>query len=154
MAPMSGNYSPSGSVSGSTPPPYGPPVGPLPSDEKLAATVATSTVPNALTGFLVSFEANPSGDFWPLNGGRLVLGRANSGEEVDVSLADATISSRHAALDVDAIGNRVTIEDTGSTNGTFVNDEHIGFNGRRDLRDGDRLRLGGYTTIVKVITRG
>jgi pSer/pThr/pTyr-binding forkhead associated (FHA) protein len=102
----------------------------------------------------VSFEANPSGDFWPLHGGRVVIGRANSGETVDVSLADATISSRHAALDVDAIGNRVTIEDTGSTNGTFVNDEHIGFNGRRELRDGDRLRLGGYTTIVKVIARG
>jgi len=116
--------------------------------------VATSAVPNALTGFLVSFESNPSGDFWPLQGGRVVLGRANSGESVDVPLADATISSRHAALDVDAIGNRVTVEDTGSTNGTFVNDEHVGFNGRRELRDGDRLRLGGYTTIVKVITRG
>jgi len=47
----------------------------------------------------------------------------------------------------------ITMEDTGSTNGTFVNDEHIGFNGRRELRDGDRLRLGGFTTVIKVIGR-
>jgi pSer/pThr/pTyr-binding forkhead associated (FHA) protein len=73
---------------------------------------------------------------------------------VDISLADATISSRHAVLEVDALTSKVAVEDTGSTNGTFVNDEHVGFNGRRDLVDGDRLRLGGYTTIVKVIARG
>lgn len=45
------------------------------------------------------------------------------------------------------------IEDTGSTNGTFVNEEHIGFNGKRDLRDGDKIRFGGFTTIVKVLAR-
>jgi pSer/pThr/pTyr-binding forkhead associated (FHA) protein len=111
-------------------------------------------VASALTGFLISFDGNPSGDFWPLSGGRYTLGRANSGETVDVSLADATISSRHAIVVVDALASSVVVEDTASTNGTFVNDEHIGFNGRRDLRDGDRLRLGGYTTIVKVIARG
>ena len=54
---------------------------------------------------------------------------------------------------VDAASGAIAVEDTGSTNGTFVNDEHIGFNGRRDLRDGDRLRFGGFTTIVKVIGR-
>ncbi len=42
---------------------------------------------------------------------------------------------------------------TGSTNGTYVNEEHIGLNGRRDLRDGDKLRFGGYTTIVKIVSR-
>jgi hypothetical protein len=113
-----------------------------------------AAVPNGLTGFLVSFDANPAGDFWALNGGRYTLGRANSGDTVDIPLADATISSRHAVLDVNAIAATIGVEDTGSTNGTFVNDDHIGFNGRRELRDGDRLRLGGYTTLVKVIARG
>jgi pSer/pThr/pTyr-binding forkhead associated (FHA) protein len=54
---------------------------------------------------------------------------------------------------VDPVTGAIVVEDTGSTNGTFVNDEHIGFNGRRDLRDGDRIRFGAYTTIVKVIGR-
>lgn len=104
-----------------------------------------------LRGFLVSFQTNKQGDFWPLHGGRVTVGRANAGEGVDIPLADATISSRHAAVLVDNATGGITVEDTGSTNGTYVNDEHIGMNGRRELRDGDRLRFGGFTTIVKVI---
>jgi len=122
----------------------GPPAGVAP---------APNLPPNALRGFLVSYQSNTQGDFWPLNGGRKTIGRANSGEQVDIPLSDATISSRHAAIVVDGIAGTVQIEDTGSTNGTFVNEEHIGFNGKRDLRDGDKIRFGGYTTLVKVISR-
>jgi hypothetical protein len=106
-----------------------------------------------LRGFLVSYQINAQGDFWPLYSGRLTVGRSNSGEALDVPLADATISSRHAAITIDGGGGPVQVEDTGSTNGTFVNDEHLGFNGRRELHDGDRVRFGGYTAIIKVITR-
>jgi hypothetical protein len=109
--------------------------------------------PNALRGFLVSYQSNTQGDFWPLQGGRKTVGRANSGEQVDIPLSDATISSRHAAIIVDGTSGSVQVEDTGSTNGTFVNEEHIGFNGKRELRDGDKIRFGGYTTIVKVVGR-
>jgi len=119
-----------------------------------APKAAPQIAPSALTGFLVSYDANPSGDFWPLTGGRHTVGRANSGDSVAIPLADATISSRHAVIEVDALAGKVLVEDTGSTNGTFVNDEHVGFSGRRDLKDGDKLRLGGFTTIVKVIARG
>jgi pSer/pThr/pTyr-binding forkhead associated (FHA) protein len=96
---------------------------------------------------------NTGGDFWPLNGGRLTVGRLAQAEGIDITLQDPTISSRHAALVIDANSGSVSVEDTGSTNGTFVNDEHIGFNGRRELRDGDRVRFGGYNTVVKVIGR-
>jgi pSer/pThr/pTyr-binding forkhead associated (FHA) protein len=109
--------------------------------------------PRVLRGFLVAYGTNPSGDYWPLTGGRHVVGRLGTGEGIDISLQDPTISSRHAALAVDAVTGSISLEDTGSTNGTFVNDEHIGFNGRRDLRDGDRLRFGGFTTIVKLVGR-
>jgi hypothetical protein len=104
-------------------------------------------------GFLVAYGANPVGEFWPLTGGRLQVGRLGAVDGIEISLQDPTISSRHAAMVVDAQSGGVSVEDTGSTNGTFVNDEHIGFNGRRELRDGDRLRFGGFTTIVKVIGR-
>jgi hypothetical protein len=109
--------------------------------------------PKALRGFLVSYATNPSGDFWPLTGGRLTIGRFGSADRIDIALQDPTISSRHAAMLVDAVTGTITVEDTGSTNGTFVNDEHVGFNGRRDLRDGDRVRFGAYTTVVKIIGR-
>jgi pSer/pThr/pTyr-binding forkhead associated (FHA) protein len=102
---------------------------------------------------LVSFQTNQNGDFWPLKGGRVIVGRAQSVDGLDIPLPDATISSRHAALHVDGMLGTVAVEDTGSTNGTYVNEEHIGLNGRRDLRDGDKVRFGGYTTIVKIVTR-
>lgn len=54
---------------------------------------------------------------------------------------------------VDAQAGTIAVEDTGSTNGTFVNEEHIGFNGKRDLRDGDKIRFGGYSTVVKIVQR-
>jgi hypothetical protein len=108
---------------------------------------------NALRGFIVSYQTNTKGEFWPLFGGRVTVGRSSSGDQVDIPLADATISSRHAMLVVDGANGSVAVEDTGSTNGTYVNEEHLGFNGRRELHDGDRLRFGGFTTIVKLIGR-
>jgi pSer/pThr/pTyr-binding forkhead associated (FHA) protein len=108
---------------------------------------------NALRGFLVTYQTNTKGEFWPLFGGRVTVGRSSSGDQVDVPLADATISSRHAMIVVDGAQGTVAVEDTGSTNGTYVNEEHLGFNGRRELRDGDRVRFGGFTTIVKLIGR-
>jgi hypothetical protein len=140
-------------------PPYAPPGGaPLPGytpppPGMPAAEAAAAPGARVLRGFLVSFQSNAAGDFWPLHSGRLTVGRSNSGEALDVPLADATISSRHAVITIDAAAGTVQVEDTGSTNGTFVNDEHLGFNGRRELRDGDRIRFGGYTTVVKVIGR-
>jgi pSer/pThr/pTyr-binding forkhead associated (FHA) protein len=88
-----------------------------------------------------------------LQSGRLTVGRANAGDPPEIPLADATISSRHAVLVVDLTSGSITVEDTNSTNGTYVNEEHIGMNGKRELRDGDRVRFGGYTTIVKSIGR-
>ncbi len=140
---------------GQPPAPFGAP--PPPQQAALAPTENPPPVaqpgPQALRGFLVSFQTNQNGEFWPLKGGRVVVGRAQSVDGLDIALPDATISSRHATLHVDGVAGTVAVEDTGSTNGTYVNEEHIGLNGRRDLRDGDKLRFGGYTTLVKIVSR-
>lgn len=130
-------------------PPFGGPQ--HPQGAPMPPSIDVSPGSKVLRGFLVGYQSNKQGEFWPLHGGRLTVGRANAGEPVDIPLADATISSRHAALLVDNVSGAIQVEDTGSTNGTYVNDEHLGFNGRRELRDGDRLRFGGFTTIVKII---
>jgi hypothetical protein len=152
-APQGGYFPPAG---GYAPPPlqtpYPSPAAPL--APAYAGDMARDAVPpKVLRGFLVAYGTNPGGDFWALTAGRHVVGRASGGDGIDVPLQDPTISSRHATLVVDGASASIAIEDTGSTNGTFVNDEHIGFNGRRELRDGDRLRFGGFTAIVKVIGR-
>lgn len=126
---------------------------PAPQAPPLPPAIPEQLPAQALRGFFVSYQTNATGDFWPLHGGRKTVGRANSGESVDIALSDATISSRHAAVNIDGTSGVVTVEDTGSTNGTFVNEEHIGFNGRRDLRDGDKVRFGGYTVIAKIVSR-
>jgi hypothetical protein len=145
-APQQPGYQPAPQQPGYQPPqPYGAPPAP--------PFAAEATPSKILRGFLVAYGANPSGDYWSLTGGRLLVGRLGAAEGIDISMQDPTISSRHAAMVVDAASGAIVVEDTGSTNGTFVNDEHIGFNGRRDLRDGDRLRFGGFTTIVKIIGR-
>ena len=64
---------------------------------------------------------------------------------------DSTTSSRHAVIHFDVARGVVFIEDLGSTNGTFVNDVPIGHNGRRELRDNDRVRFGGFSALLKLL---
>ena len=106
---------------------------------------------NGLRAFLVAYQAVKTGEYWPLEGGsRKMLGRAGA-DAVDIALKDPTTSSKHAVLSVDGSTGAVLLEDVGSTNGTFVNEEHIGFNGKREVQDGDKIRFGGFTTIIKIV---
>jgi hypothetical protein len=67
--------------------------------------------------------------------GDLVLGR---GERAEIRLEDPFASSRHAR--VYEQGNIVVIEDLGSTNGTYLNEELL--ETPRPLHPGDRVRIG------------
>lgn len=100
----------------------------------------------ALAGFLVSYQDDAMGRFWPIYQGKNLVGRAETGQEVDIPIGHGTTSTRHAQVDCD--GARFIVSDLGSTNGTFHNEEPIGFQGKRELRDGDKLRFGGYTVVV------
>jgi hypothetical protein len=67
--------------------------------------------------------------------GDIVLGR---GERAEIRLEDPFASSRHAR--VFEQGNIVVIEDLGSTNGTYLNEELL--ETARPLHPGDRVRIG------------
>ena len=64
----------------------------------------------------------------------VTLGRGN----VEIKLEDPFASSRHARIERQ--GGVVFIEDLGSTNGTYLNDEPL--NGPQPLHPGDRIRIG------------
>lgn len=64
-----------------------------------------------------------------------VLGR---GEAAEIRLEDPFASSRHAQLIVQA--GVVVLEDLGSTNGTYLNEELLA--GPSPLHNGDRVRIG------------
>lgn len=68
-------------------------------------------------------------------GGDIVLGR---GETAEIRLGDPFASSRHAR--VYEQGRILVIEDLGSTNGTYLNEELL--DGPRPLHPGDRVRIG------------
>jgi hypothetical protein len=65
-----------------------------------------------------------------------VVGR---GAECDLPLSDMHLSTRHARFAQD--NGDLTIEDLGSTNGTYVNQEPI--KGRVQLERGDVVQVGG-----------
>lgn len=106
----------------------------------------------ALAGFLVSYQDDALGKFWPLWQGKNGVGRADTGQKVDIEIAHGTTSTHHATIECDP--QRFLLSDLGSTNGTFHNEEAIGFQGKRDLHDGDKIRFGGYSVmVVNVLTR-
>jgi len=70
----------------------------------------------------------------PLEKGTMILGR---GQDADIRFEDELVSRRHCALSFD--GQSVTVEDLGSTNGTFVDGNYI----HKQILDSDnRLQIG------------
>ncbi|MCW3067958.1 MAG: hypothetical protein JWL67_583 [Solirubrobacterales bacterium] len=75
-----------------------------------------------------------SGMIYDLDG-ELVLGR---GDHAEIRLEDPFASSKHARIYEQ--GNIFVVEDLGSTNGTYLNEELL--ETPRPLHPGDRLRIG------------
>ena len=71
----------------------------------------------------------------------IVIGRSS---ELDMVLVEDMVSRKHAKITTD--DKAVTIQDLGSTNGTFVNGEKIR---KVELKDGDRILIG--TSIIKLV---
>ncbi|RJO78413.1 FHA domain-containing protein [Nocardia panacis] len=89
-----------------------------------------------------------------LGEGQALIGKRSVSQgltpEIDLGIppADAGVSRAHATLLV--TGERLTVTDLGSTNGTSLNgsEELIPARTAVPLSDGDRIHLGGWTTIV------
>ncbi|MCW5837158.1 MAG: GGDEF domain-containing protein, partial [Labilithrix sp.] len=69
-----------------------------------------------------------------LGHGTFEIGRSS---RADLPIDQESISRHHARITFD--GDRHVIEDLGSTNGTFVNDQNLK---RSPLKDGDQVKLG------------
>jgi pSer/pThr/pTyr-binding forkhead associated (FHA) protein len=71
----------------------------------------------------------------------IVIGRSS---DLDMVLVEDMVSRKHAKIVTD--DHTVSIQDLGSTNGTFVNGEKIR---KVELKDGDRILIG--TSIIKLV---
>jgi hypothetical protein len=76
---------------------------------------------------------HPTGVAYDLMDGA-TLGRG----DVEIKLEDPFASGRHATITRQ--GHVLVIEDLGSTNGTYLNEEPL--NGPQPLHEGDRIRIG------------
>jgi pSer/pThr/pTyr-binding forkhead associated (FHA) protein len=98
---------------------------------------ALGGAPAAQRGARLVVERAPAHDpgmIYDLDG-EIVLGR---GDRAEIRLEDPFASSRHARIYEQ--GNILVVEDLGSTNGTYLNEELL--ETPRPLHPGDRLRIG------------
>lgn len=72
-----------------------------------------------------------------------VLGRA---ADCDIVVDDAASSRRHARLSVGGGGKTIFVEDLGSHNGTYVNEERIA--GRTEVATGSSIRIGAAVYLL------
>jgi len=77
--------------------------------------------------------------------GESIVGRSRLAQ---VHIPESTVSRQHARILLSPIGE-VTVEDLGSSNGTYVNSEKI--EGRRRLSDGDRIHVGDAELRVRIV---
>jgi FHA domain-containing protein len=89
-----------------------------------------------------------------LTGDRATLGRIRTGAPVDVELpltgasADPAISHNHCVFERQ--GDRWTVRDAGSANGTWINDaaRPLAPGQTHTLAEGDRILLGAWTRLT------
>ena len=88
----------------------------------------------------IPFLTDPTGREHPLTGEMITIGRA---VESDIVITSRRVSREHACVRRE--GRRAMLEDLGSTNGTFLNDERVLAPVR--LRDGDSVSIGEVTLV-------
>jgi len=114
-------------------------------DDPLDDTTRTSPSPEGAvvtgqTAYLVVMAGSNLGQMYKLDKVQLIIGR---GDKAGLRLVDDGISRDHARIVKE--GDRMVLEDLGSTNGTYCNGERVS---RQPLAEGDKILLGS-TTILK-----
>ncbi len=94
-------------------------------------------------GFALKFISGKyQGGEFPLRPDKeVVIGRSS---DLDMVLVEDMVSRKHAKISVGQ--GKITIQDLGSTNGTFVNGEKVK---QARLKEGDRILIG--TSILKLV---
>jgi predicted Zn finger-like uncharacterized protein len=100
----------------------------LPADAKLSLAVISGPA---------------AGTIFPIEKARVVIGR----QDADIVLEDPEISRHHSAIEVS--GERVTLIDLESTNGTFIGEEQIRV---APLGNQQEFSVGG-STLMLIVTR-
>ena len=84
-----------------------------------------------------------------LEGGRLLMGRQEPGNTVDIAVEDGSVSRQHAELL--AVPDGWLVRDLGSTNGTMVGGALLEVGEARAVGDGDVVKCGNAVFVFRRI---
>jgi two-component system, cell cycle response regulator len=101
---------------------------------------------NGPSAYLIMIRGGIPGTMLRVGTGDTLLGRS---AENTFPLQDMTVSRRHATVRMDARG-LVTLNDDGSTNGTFVNGRRLEVGRPMTIEEGDRIQFGSGV-LVKLV---
>ncbi len=114
---------------------------PIPDRAEHPLTTDEASHIEGFTGFAIVVERGPrTGMTYLLRPGNTTVGRH---PESDVFLNDVTVSRHHCRFVVS--GDTLTVEDSGSTNGTYVNGERVDQTG---LKAADEVIVGRFHFVV------
>ncbi len=114
---------------------------PLPEREGQRLTREEAAHVEGLKGHALVVERGPNmGVTYLLREGNTTVGRH---PESDIFLNDVTVSRQHCRFVVTA--DSVKVEDSGSTNGTYVNEERVD---EATLAAGDEVLIGRFNFVV------
>ncbi len=109
------------------------------------------TIQKPIIGFLYSISRFGHSEYWPLHIGSNSIGRVNKNH---ICLNEATVSEEHAILVVQQMKNPekviAWINDSGSTCGTMINGESLGFD-RRECVNGDIITIGEHYDLYLIL---
>lgn len=114
---------------------------PLPEHNHPAFTPDEAKAVEGIAGFALVIERGPqAGMTYLLPAGTVTVGRH---PDSSIFLDDVTVSRHHCRFSIDE--NGLVVEDSGSTNGTYVNGGRVD---RASLAPGDEVLIGRFHLIV------
>lgn len=108
-----------------------------------------------LCGMLVSFSKTEIGEYWELREGNNSIGSSSS--ENTIVLSEKHVSSKHAIINVskDNQNNcwKFQLVDLSSTNGTELNGSKLPIYLRSEIKNGDKIKIGGYVFLFLIVDK-
>lgn len=110
-----------------------------PFGEEVTSLARPNAVADGTLALLFQFDGLVVATLPPLQGNdALTVGRL---PDCDLVIEDASVSKRHATIHWDSATSRATVDDPGSTNGTYLN-AGSRLSGETPIKDGDIVSFG------------
>ena len=113
-------------------------------DETITKPIFEIVQQQSKNAYILFLKGHLLGKLCTLEQGKTVIGRS---PKADIPLKDAGVSREHSEIKVE--GEKATIKDLGSTNGTFVNNKRIV---KHVLEDGDKIQISSSTVFKFILS--